>query len=118
MNGSIDYRLALDKTAAGLEATWILPEEVGARFKLAPGPDLRDAILAICRVVHAARNAGLPLAPDAAASITHLTTQPDPLGAAGRFRQAVAAGDLPELPPALPPELADIFTALIKALRG
>jgi hypothetical protein len=42
MNGSIDYRLALDKTAAGLEATWILPDEIGARFALAPGLTAED----------------------------------------------------------------------------
>jgi tetratricopeptide (TPR) repeat protein len=81
-------------------------------------PQARDAFLALCRVLHAARTANQPLPPDAAKTITDLTTQPDPLGAAGRFLQAIADGGHPSVPEALPPELADIFTALLDALRG
>jgi tetratricopeptide (TPR) repeat protein len=80
-------------------------------------PQARDACLAVSRALHASRTAGQSLPPNVANAIATLTARPNPDGPVGRFLQRIAAGDLPELPPGLPPELADIFDALLEALR-
>jgi tetratricopeptide (TPR) repeat protein len=79
-------------------------------------PAMRDAFLSLCRCLHAALGTRQPIPPDAVEAIATLLTRSAPLAAAGRFLQAVAAGHHPPVPENVPPELAEIFSALLEAL--
>jgi tetratricopeptide (TPR) repeat protein len=81
-------------------------------------PQARQAFVALCQAVHAALSTHQPIPPEAANTLAYLVTQPDPVGAAGRFLQRLAAGDQPDPPDGLPPELTEIFSALVLALRA
>jgi tetratricopeptide (TPR) repeat protein len=80
-------------------------------------PEAREGFLAICQSLHDLRSTGKPLRPDAADAIGGLITQPEPLGAVGRFLQGVVDGAIPDVPSGIPPELEAMFTALVTALR-
>ncbi len=77
---------------------------------------LKDAVLALARVVHEVHVRGMSLPPDAAEYLAQLSTQPPPLGAVGDFLRDVADGASPPVPSGLPPEVAEILEGLRQAL--
>ncbi len=77
---------------------------------------LKDAILALARVVHDVRARGVSVPTDTAESLAQLSGLPAPLGAVGGFLREVAGGSSPTVPPGLPPEVGEILEELLKAV--
>jgi len=84
----------------------------------APDRRLMEALLALAQSVHQARTQHRAPEPDTAEALAQLAGLPDPLGAFGRFLQALARGEDPPPPPGLPEPLAQVAAALLEALAG
>ncbi len=66
-----------------------------------------------------ARTSGGPIAPDLAEALAAMAEQPEPLASLAGFLDAVAQGKpIPPVPTDLPPELAAIMEALVKAIEA
>jgi hypothetical protein len=79
---------------------------------------LVEFILALAQAAYSARTAQAPLPPEAAEALAQLSDAPAPLSAVAPFLQAVADGkDLPPIPPALPPIIAQILQKLTDELK-
>ncbi len=81
-------------------------------------PQLREAFLALCQTLHAALSTHQPIPPDLANTLAQIAALPDYRGPAGHFLQRLAEGAHPDPPEGLPPELTEIFTALVQELRA
>ena len=107
-------------------ATWRAKKEAkiaelerlaGANTPPRLSPQGRQAFLSLSQTLHALLTAHQPIPLDLANTLSNLAAQPPPLGAAGRFLQSIAEGQLSDPPPRLPKDLEDIFTELVNALR-
>ncbi len=78
---------------------------------------LKDAILALARLLHDVRVRGVSLPVDASEAVAQLSAEPAPLGAVGVFLREVAGGASPPVPSGLPPELGEIFEKLVEAVK-
>ncbi len=105
-------------------AVWRAKKEakIAELRKLAGAPRLPpaflEAVTALCQAIHFARSAGAPLPLPATEGIAALSSNAEPIGAAGRFLHAVAQAEtpLPALPGDLPAELRDLLQQLVAAL--
>ncbi len=76
---------------------------------------MKDAILALARVVHDVRPRGVSLPADAAEALAQLSRLPAPLGAVGVFLRDVAEGASPAVPSGLPSEIEETLERLRQA---
>ncbi|WP_295390038.1 hypothetical protein [uncultured Thiodictyon sp.] len=77
-----------------------------------------EALTALAQAVYEARTQQRAHAPDVAESLAQVAGLPAPLGAFGRFLQALARHENPPPPPDLPAPLAQLAAALRDALAG
>ena len=113
-----DWQSKADAKRAEMKRRAAGPAPAPGDQPAAPDRQLTVALLALAQSVHQARTQHRAPEPDTAEALAQLAGLPDPLGAFGRFLQALARGEDPPPPPGLPEPLAQVAAALLEALAG